>query len=137
MERLIKKFDEFFELYKEFKVKYSKCVGLTPAECNFIGLVPKNGISMKELSKKLHLSPSRTTRIADSLEKKDLIKRKSNIEDRRSFFVFLTEKGMDIYSKENKMCANFDITFRKYFNEKEEEMFLKYVERFIKVIKVK
>lgn len=136
MEQIIKKFDEFFEIYKEFKIEYSKCVGLTPAECNFISLVPEKGISMKELSKKLHLSPSRTTRIADALEAKELIKRESNTEDRRSFYVFLTKQGEKICMEENKMCANFDITFRKYFNEEDEKKFLEYISQFIKVIKI-
>ncbi|MDT4762707.1 MarR family transcriptional regulator [Sphaerochaeta sp. PS] len=45
------------------------------------------------LAKELELSPSRLTRILDSLESRDLTKRELSSLDRRSMLVTLTEQG--------------------------------------------
>lgn len=45
------------------------------------------------LAKELELSPSRLTRILDSLEKRDLTRRELSPLDRRSMLVTLTTKG--------------------------------------------
>jgi DNA-binding MarR family transcriptional regulator len=45
------------------------------------------------LAKELELSPSRLTRILDSLEKRDLTRRELSPLDRRSMLVTLTPKG--------------------------------------------
>lgn len=48
------------------------------------------------LAKELELSPSRLTRILDSLEGRDLIKRTLSSADRRSLTVSLTEIGQEM-----------------------------------------
>lgn len=48
------------------------------------------------LAKELELSPSRLTRILDSLESRDLAKRELSSIDRRSMLVTLTQKGKQL-----------------------------------------
>jgi DNA-binding MarR family transcriptional regulator len=135
MDNLIKIFDYFFEEYKEFKIKYSRCVGLTPVECNFITHVDRNGIPMKEIARKLNLSASRTTRIADSLVKKRLIERCLSNNDRRSFIVKLTEKGEKICNEENRMCTRLESIIEKEFTPQEKQQVEDILRRFIKITK--
>lgn len=61
-----------------------------------IRLWDEDGQSQRELSDKTCKTKSNLTRILDSMEKKELISRQINKEDRRSFSIFLTNKGRDI-----------------------------------------
>ena len=74
---------------KEFKP-----LGLSPAHASLMLLVFESpGISPKQLSQKLHLTPSTITRFIDSLEKKRLVKRKTK---GKSVFIFSSKKGSDL-----------------------------------------
>lgn len=50
-------------------------------------------VTPKEIAVKLSLPKSSVTYIIDSLEKRGLVKRKLDTRDRRSWLVFLTDKG--------------------------------------------
>lgn len=50
--------------------------------------------TIKKISKELSLSPSLTSKVLSSLEKKELLYRQLNLDDKRFEAVFLTEKGM-------------------------------------------
>ena len=52
-------------------------------------------IAPSELSKMLNLSKTHVTRIADELEAKDWIARQTNLQDRRSQLLALTDKGRE------------------------------------------
>lgn len=54
-----------------------------------------NGINQKELASKSDKDQPTVTRILDILERKELIYKQKNKEDRRSFLIFITDKGMD------------------------------------------
>jgi MarR family transcriptional regulator for hemolysin len=56
-------------------------------------LSDKDGISQKELSLNTEKDQPTLTRILDCLEKKQLIRREANVQDRRSFLVTITIKG--------------------------------------------
>ena len=59
----------------------------------------EDAITCTDFSKRINLSPSRSSRIIDNLVKKDLLLRKTREDDRRSILLYLTEKGCEI--KEN------------------------------------
>lgn len=50
-------------------------------------------LSQKSLGQKLHKSGGNITMVIDNLEKRNYVKRKRGIEDRRQFLVHLTKKG--------------------------------------------
>ncbi|UOF90387.1 MarR family transcriptional regulator [Fodinisporobacter ferrooxydans] len=52
-----------------------------------------DGIHPTELAQRAHKDKTTITRILDHLERKGAIQKQANTEDRRSFFVFLTEHG--------------------------------------------
>ena len=64
------------------------------AQCLAILSIPKNGVEMRIVTKKLGIDKSTLTRIIENLEKVDLVFRKKNNKDRRSVKIYLTEQGL-------------------------------------------
>lgn len=56
-------------------------------------LSEQDGISQKDLAQRSEKDQTNITRIVDHLERKGLVERHSNAEDRRSFLLFITDKG--------------------------------------------
>ena len=54
------------------------------------------GITQKELSLRSQKDPTNVTRILNQLQRKGLIRRQENAEDRRSFVIHLTDKGKQL-----------------------------------------
>jgi MarR family transcriptional regulator for hemolysin len=59
----------------------------------------KDGINQKDLSIVTEKDQPTLTRILDCLDKKNLIERKVNTQDRRSFLVFITSEGQALLHK--------------------------------------
>ena len=55
----------------------------------------ESGINQKKISEAIYKDPASVTRMIDILEKKDLVKRKSDSYDRRSYSIQLTQTGSD------------------------------------------
>ncbi len=68
--------------------------GLTPAQYLVVANLPdKGGRPLGELADVLRCSPSTVTGVVDTMEKKGLVAREPNPEDRRSHLLVLTAKG--------------------------------------------
>ena len=68
---------------------------LTPPDAGILRLLRKSpGISQQELSSQLQIHPSRLVAILDTLEKRELVERKLNPQDRRLYSLYLTEAGV-------------------------------------------
>jgi DNA-binding MarR family transcriptional regulator len=69
-------------------------LGLTPPDAGILRLLRLTaGLSQQELAAKLGIHPSRLVALLDELERKGLVERKSNPDDRRQYSLHLTEKG--------------------------------------------
>ncbi len=67
---------------------------LTPPQYFILSLLwEKDGRPFKELASAAHCSGATMTGIVDTLEKKELVRREPNPDDRRSVLVKLTEQG--------------------------------------------
>jgi DNA-binding MarR family transcriptional regulator len=67
---------------------------LTPAQYSILGLLwERDGRQFNDLSTACCCSPSTVTGVVDTLEKKGLVSREPNPNDRRSLLVTLTEEG--------------------------------------------
>ena len=74
--------------------KEFKHLNLSPAHASLLLLIYDTpGISPKQLSFLLHLTPSTITRFVDALEKKGLLVRKTK---GKSAFIFPSEKGLEL-----------------------------------------
>lgn len=74
-----------------------KTYGISREQWTIIGqLYDQDGITQKELSERTLKDQAAVTRILDSMERKNLLKRQANPEDRRSYLIFLSESGRDL-----------------------------------------
>lgn len=68
--------------------------GLSHFQAHLIGdLLDRDGQTIKELAERAFIKPSNFTPLVSSLEQRGLIERRRDEKDKRSFRLFLTEKG--------------------------------------------
>ena len=73
---------------------------LTPPDVGILRLLRvAAGISQQELSAKLQIHPSRLVAILDNLEKRKLVERQPNANDRRLYSLHLTKNGGEILER--------------------------------------
>lgn len=78
---------------------------LTPADAGILRLLRNAaGISQQELSQRLRIHPSRLVAILDHLERRQLVERKPNPEDRRLYSLHLTKNGGEILERIGKVA---------------------------------
>jgi DNA-binding MarR family transcriptional regulator len=71
-----------------------KVLDLVPADAGILRLLRvAAGLSQQELAAKLGIHPSRLVAILDNLEKRTLVERRPNPEDRRLYSLQLTKSG--------------------------------------------
>lgn len=81
---------------KEF-TKRLKSFNLTPEQWSILNrLGEQDGLTQKDLAERTYKDQPNTARILDKLEKKELLRRAGNPEDRRTFLIFLTESGKEV-----------------------------------------
>lgn len=86
--------------FNQFATSFFKPYDLTPEQAGIIRrLGEQEGISQKELSIRMAKDQTNITRLLDQLEKKKLVRRGPNKEDRRSFLAYLTESGKEMNEK--------------------------------------
>jgi DNA-binding MarR family transcriptional regulator len=86
--------------FNQFAMSFFKPYDLTPEQAGVIRrLGEQEGISQKELSIRMVKDQTNITRLLDQLEKKKLVRRVPNKEDRRSFLAYLTESGKEMNKK--------------------------------------
>lgn len=76
-------------------------------------LSKQNRISQKVLSQAVNKDQPTLTRMLDILERKALVERHASKEDRRSFSIYITEKGLDLT---DKLTPYIEDIFRKILN---------------------
>lgn len=108
---LLKKYDDSFSSQE-----------LTLVQCDtLIEIGRAKSISLKDLSIRLNLDMSTTSRNVDSLVKKNYVQRVPSEIDRRSINIFLTDNGKNLFDDmENKMDIYFAHIF-SYIPEQEKE----------------
>lgn len=78
---------------------------LTPADAGILRLLRvAAAISQQELSEKLRIHPSRLVAILDNLERRQLVERKPNPNDRRLYSLHLTRAGGEILERIGKVA---------------------------------
>lgn len=81
---------------KEF-VKRLRPYDLTPEQWSILNrLGEQDGLTQTILAERTYKDQPNTARILDKLEKKELLRRADNPEDRRAFLIFLTAKGREL-----------------------------------------
>jgi DNA-binding MarR family transcriptional regulator len=78
---------------------------LTPPDAGILRLLRITaGLSQQELAAKLQIHPSRLVAILDNLEKRGLVERRANPDDRRLYSLHLTKDGGEILGRIGKVA---------------------------------
>ncbi|UTE77169.1 MULTISPECIES: MarR family transcriptional regulator [unclassified Rossellomorea] len=125
--------DESIGLYTSHTVKniirfltlHLKDFDVTPEQWTVLKrLAEQDGISQKQLAIRSEKDQPTVTRILDILERKELIYKQKNAEDRRSFLIFITEKGMKAKEELSPFIENlYEDTILKGISEEELEVY--------------
>ena len=83
-----------------------------------ISSIPEQGIDMTSLSNKIGIDNSTTTRLIHNLQKKDIIIKSSNIEDKRSNILTLSKKGIEANKSIEENIEKFSKQIFSYFEDK-------------------
>jgi DNA-binding MarR family transcriptional regulator len=82
---------------------------LAPADAGILRLLRVTaGLSQQELAGKLQIHPSRLVAILDNLEKRGLVERRANPEDRRLYSIHLTKDGGEILEKIGRVAREHE-----------------------------
>ncbi|WP_230980796.1 MarR family winged helix-turn-helix transcriptional regulator [Rossellomorea arthrocnemi] len=125
--------DETIGLYTSHTVKniirfltfHLKEFDVTPEQWTVLKrLAEQDGISQKQLAIRSDKDQPTVTRILDILERKELIYKQKNAEDRRSFLIFITEKGMTAKAELSPFIERlYEDTILKGISEEELEVY--------------
>ena len=78
---------------------------LTPPDAGILRLLrTAAGLSQQELAAKLQIHPSRLVAILDNLEKRRLVERRANPDDRRLYSLHLTKDGGELLERIGKVA---------------------------------
>lgn len=95
---------------------------LTPGQPKILDYLQNhNGCVQKEIAKGCHIEPASITVILKGMENKGYIERKMLNGDRRSLYVFLTEKGKKYIEYLNEKFDKVENTALKNFSEDEKQ----------------
>jgi DNA-binding MarR family transcriptional regulator len=105
-----------------------KNISISPAQIGILFLLMKNNSqSMSELSRILEIDNSSITRLVDSLEKMDFVKRDLKPGDRRQYLIFLTEQGKKEINRAKKIVREANEKIKEDIPEEELAIFLKVI----------
>jgi MarR family transcriptional regulator for hemolysin len=80
---------------------------ITPEQWNVLNfLEEQNGLSQKELSNKAERDQTTLTRMMEILERIGAIRKEVNPEDKRSYMIYLTEKGRSLIEELQPVLVN-------------------------------
>ena len=100
-----------------------RLIGLSPADAGILRLLRvAAGLSQQELASKLSIHPSRLVAILDNLEKRGLVERRPNPDDRRLYSLHLTGGGGEALGKIGKLAREHQETLLAALNQEERQM---------------
>jgi DNA-binding MarR family transcriptional regulator len=77
----------------------SRELGLTPQQAQLLTSVAPRELTHGELASRLHCDKTNITGLVDRLERRELVRRQPDPEDRRVTQVFLTDQGAELVSR--------------------------------------
>lgn len=101
---------ELLEWMNRWESHLAKLAGLTVPQGKVLSLIGRlDGPAMREVSSRLDLTSGTVTLMIDRLERLGYVERRMSEQDRRSFRLFLTDRGKKVYelyrSRQDSMTA--------------------------------
>ena len=102
---------QYFALVRQLSSKFE----LTLSQTLILLSISFDGITISDLSEKLGIDISTMTRNIQRIEKKNLVKRLPNPDDKRSIKLFLSQRGVTLSNSLNlEISASLDSILEKY-----------------------
>ena len=92
-------------------------------------LYNKEGINQEELSKQLFVDKATAARSIKKLEEQGFVTRKRDINDKRSYRVYLTSKSMEVKQEINASIEAWQNEILKNISKEEQEIFISVLKR--------
>jgi DNA-binding MarR family transcriptional regulator len=97
-------------------------LGLSPPDAGILRLLRvEAGVSQQELATRLGIHPSRLVAILDNLEKRKLVERRPNVEDRRLYSLHLTKGGAAALEQIGKVAQQHQEALLSALNAQERD----------------
>jgi DNA-binding MarR family transcriptional regulator len=105
-------------------------LGLTPPHVGVLGAIDRSeGLSQQALCERLRVMPSRLVTLVDELEQRKLVERRDNPEDRRTYALYLSEKGRSTLKAIGLVAREHQEALCAALNEAEREQLAKLLRR--------
>ena len=102
---------QYFALVRQLSSKFE----LTLSQTLILLSIPFDGVTISNLSEKLGIDISTMTRNIQRIEKKNLVKRLPNPDDKRSIKLFLSQRGSTLTNSINlEISVSLEAILNKY-----------------------
>ena len=91
----------------------------------------EEGITQRDIAAKSKVENSTTTRTLDKLEKLELVERRADPNSRRSFRIYLTEKGKALEEQLISIPARLNKELMSELDEQEQQQILKLLQKMV------
>ena len=124
-------FEQTFQ--KKIAGKFKELSKNQPMVIKLIGI--QGEVMPSTLGEYTGMDKSSLTRMVDDLEKKGIVFRKTDPEDRRKVLVSLTEKGLNCYNDLNEITAEMADGILRFVDEKDVEDYVQSLETMVKILR--
>lgn len=124
-------FEQNFQ--KKITDKFKELSKNQPMVIKIIGI--EGEIMPSTLGKYTGMDKSSLTRMVDDLEKKGIVFRKTDPEDRRKVLVSLTEKGLDCYNRLSQITTEMAEEILQFVDDNDVENFMHSLETMVKILR--
>jgi len=124
-------FEQNFQ--KKIAGKFKELSKNQPMVIKIIGI--EGEIMPSTLGKYTGMEKSSLTRMVDDLEKKGIVFRKTDPDDRRKVLVSLTEKGRDCYNRLSQITTEMAEEILQFVDDEDVENFMHSLETMVKVMR--
>lgn len=118
---------------KKIAGKFKELSKNQPMVIKIIGI--EGEIMPSTLGKYTGMEKSSLTRMVDDLEKKGIVFRKTDPEDRRKVLVSLTEKGLDCYNRLSHVTTEMAEELLQFVDDNDVENFMHSLETMVKILR--
>lgn len=124
-------FEQAFQ--KKIAGKFNELSKNQPMVIKIIGM--EGEMMPSTIGKYTGMEKSSLTRMVDDLEKKGIVSRNTDPDDRRKVLVSLTEKGLEYYNCLNKITAEMADEILKFVDEKDIEDYVQNLETMVRILR--
>ena len=123
-------FEQTFQ--KKTAGKYSELSKNQPIVIKIMGI--EGEIMPSTLGKYTGMDKSSLTRMVDDLEKKGIVFRKTDTNDRRKVLVSLTEKGLDYYNDLSQITTEISEELLQFVDDEDIESYMESLETMVRIL---